>query len=484
MLHYELTKSYIDFVSSLPLKERGLVLWNSQSILSTASGYLKMKIADVDEERSIFRVAESTYLFVQLNYSFVRLLNGMQSNANPSFVETNDDVIVSQTIKDLVSKGDTILPKDELEAFLEKNYFTSWFIKLFTFLPNEYRKALSDKPDTHLEPPTSKPEVANPAPEITDASIKQNKENSNFVVRKPVVKQASLPLPSFENDDAPKKKRYFHHEVDGAEYEKAILLELQNAYEKRISRKTASNKSVEPQTLHHVRFAPKEIVIAYDDEGTCLDLLLRKTTQNGCRLSSDDWLILLANTVDNSFAQEIEDRYPEHVMYTDNPNKGKLRFAIIVKKKQKIEEEDSHAIKKVKSKVASFESSIPSGAYENVDEEVDNDWKTKPHSSAIRLVKSKVANFSPSLPVQNSCQQEELDFDIDEEGFWIDENDFSDLEEEQDREQIDSENRPYPEHWHCYLCGKKKLYSGDPAQTIRLKNGNTAYLCKKHRGKL
>lgn len=481
MLRYELTKSYIDFICSLPYKERGVILWNSQSILSMASGYLKMKVADVDEERSIFRVAENTFAFVQLNYSFVRLLGGVKSMSVPPFAESND-IIISQTVKALVSKDGAPLPKDDFEVLLENNYFTPWFIKLFASLPKKYREALGKKDiqkeanvmsgaKTTSQPFESKKE--------TDSPNKAN--DDDIAVKKPLVKQAMLPLPSYESQSAHQKKKVFKRAVDGGEYEKAILLELQKAYEKRASRKAISQKGVLSQALRHVRFASKEIVIAYDEEGTCLDLLLRKTKQNGCRLSQDDWLILLANTVEESFANEIEGRYPNHVMYTDNPNKGQLRFAIILKKKQKIDEEKPNDIKRVKTKVASFEQSMPSGAYDNIEQE---DWEPRPHSSTIKLIKSKVANFAPTLPNQATEDFDEFDSQIDDDGFWIDDDEISNEENYEDEAGKDEQEKPYPKHWHCYLCGKKKLYSGEPAETIKLGNGSIAYLCKKHRGKM
>ncbi len=483
MLHYELTKSYIDFICSLPYKERGTVLWNSQSILSMASGYLKMKVADVDEERSIFRIAENTFVFVQLNYSFVRLLGGVKSVSVPSFTENEDAIIASQTVKDLVSKDGAPLPKDDFEVLLESNYFTPWFIKLFASLPKECREALGKK-DTQKEMGIiSEAKTKSQPAENEKEPVNRNKENNDdIVVKRPPVKQAVLSLPSYQSYDLHQKKKVFKRTIDGDEYEKAILFELQKAYEKRASRKAISQKGMQPQALRHVRFAPKEIVIAYDDEGTCLDLLLRKTKQNGCRLSEEDWLILLANTVEESFANEIEERYPNHVMYTDNPNKGQLRFAIIVKKKPKIDESESSEIKRVKTKVASFEQSIPSGAYDNIDEE-DN-WDTRSRSSTIKLIKSKVANFAPTLPSQVTEDSDEFDSQIDDDGFWIDEEEIPNEEDYEEETGKDEQEKPYPKHWHCYLCGKKKLYSGEPAETIKLGNGSVAYLCKKHRGKM
>lgn len=495
MLHYELTKPYIDFVSSLPFKERGQVLWNSQAILSTASGYLRMKVADIDEERSIFRVAENTYLLVHLNYSFVRLIDGAKTKESPTFDNMDAEALISPTIKELVAKDNASFPQDELQAILEKNYFTPWFIKLFSFLPKEDRDSLSKK-EVQTEAKTkenealpAKEETKEEQPQIEKETPKSKevKAVDPLEVRKPKVKIASFPTLDFskKEENAPKAKPKAQRPVDGAEYEKAILLELQKAYESRLSKK----KTMSAPKLKHVRFAPKEIVISYDSKNSCLDLLLRRTRQNGCRLSNDNWLILLANTVDESFAREIESRYPDHVLYTDDQNKGKIDIAFIVKKNRNVAEaDDDLGIKRIKSKVASFNKEMPTGAYENIDEDEIDD---RPHSSYIRPVKSKVATFAPILPENNGNADDEFDFQIDEDGFFFDaldedinSDDYVVTEDTASEEENAKPEVAYPKHWHCYLCGKKKLYSGEPAEITKLGNGNTIYLCKKHRGKI
>ncbi len=492
MLHYELTKSYIDFVSSLPFKEKGPVLWNSQAILSTAGGYLKMKVAELDEERSVFRVAEHTYLLVQINYSFIRLIDGMKTLSNPDFKSTESEVALSPTIKELVAKSEVEPPHDELQSFLEKNYFTPWFIRLFALLSEEDRQRISEKEKQTEVVPIKESEKEEKHQSFIDvdtttASIGEIKSTPE--IRKPKVKIAFFPLPHISSGDENAKNvktaKRTMRPIDGAEYEKAILLELQKAYENRISKK----KTVNATKLKHVKFAPKEIVISYDSQNSCLDLLLRRTRQNGCRLSNDNWLILLANTVDESFARDIESRYPNHVLYTDEPNKGKLDIAFIVKKNREVSDDnDDLGIKRIKSKTASFNKEMPSGAYENIDEEEIDD---RPHSSFIRPVKSKTAVFAPVLPAINKDDDDEFDFQIDEDGFFFDSmdegtDDDEGIEalEESSSEEESANFEPYPKHWHCYLCGKKKLYSGEPAQISKLGNGNIVYLCKKHRGKM
>lgn len=497
MLHYEITNSYLSFIKSLPFQERGNALWKSQAILSNAGGYLKMKVADLSDEMSVFKIHDNTFVLVYSDFQKIVLIDGKKDSNIPQFDSKEEVPLVSKTIKELLTKDGFSLPNDDLERFLEANYFTSWFIKLLSFLPIDIRNSWMNKEAGKKETPVS---VEEQAKNSTSAQTKEaivptplKRKQEEDIIKKPITKQTILPNPVIERDSSA-PKRQIKRNVDGAEYEKAILKELQEAYAKRLEKRKqreANIKSVTPTPLKHVVFAPKEIVIPYHDEGTCLDQLIKKTRQNGCHISDKDWLILLANTVDENFAKEIEYRYPRHVMYTDNPNKGSLRLAIIVKYKDSPEEED-FGIKRVKSKQASFQKDLPSGAFENVDDE--DYWEAQEHKgdSGIRRVKSKVANFQPVISIDKAINDEDDEIQKDEDGYLMDfdadyEDDYmeDDTEfEEQDIPQEEPEKPSYPRYWHCYICGKKKSYSGEPAETVRLSSGKVVYLCKKHRGKM
>lgn len=485
MLHYELSKSYLEFLLALPFKERSAVLWQSQTILSMAGGYLKMKVFDYSDELSIFRVYENTYLLVLNNYTAIRLIDGAKSSTVPEFKQKESEIVISKTIKDLVSKDETAPMEDELTHYLKSNYFTSWFIKLLSYLPKQYRDSFAKKEvivSTSLskekleKEKLKKEEIALPKKEIESLP-------PTLAIKKPIVKQAIFQNTQIETNNK-KIQKTRKANIDGAQYEKMILLELQEAYQKRLERKKEIKQGAPFPKLKHVRFAPKETLISTNNKDDCLELLMRKTKQNGCRLSDNDWLILLTNTIDDNFAKEIESRYPNHVTYTDDPNKGELRIAFIVKIGKKIKEEIPE-IKRIKSKTANFTKEMPSGAFENVDDEDYLEAEERHGNGEIRRVKSKVAIFTPQLPETSIDEFDDFDFNLDEDGFLMDEEEPNGVHFEEDSDEIDEIASPtYPKHWHCYLCGKKKLFSGEPAETVRLANGKIVYLCAKHRGKM
>lgn len=496
MLHYEITNSYLSFIKSLPFQERGNALWKSQAILSNAGGYLKMKVADLSDELAVFKIHDNTFVLVYSDFQKIVLIDGKKDSNIPQFGNKEEAPLVSKTIKELLTKDGSALPSDDLERFLEANYFTSWFIKLLSFLPADVRNSWMDKESEKKEAASAEMQAKDIASSqtkevIVPTPIKRKQEED--IIKKPIVKQTVLPNPVIKRDSN-SPKRQTKRNIDGAEYEKAILKELQEAYAKRQEKRKQREANIKSGTsvpLKHVVFAPKEIVIPYHDEGTCLDQLIKKTRQNGCHISDKDWLILLANTVDEYFAKEIEYRYPGHVMYTDNPNKGSLRLAIIVKYKDSPEEDDL-GIKRVKSKQASFQKDLPSGAFENVDDEDYWEAQERRGDSEIRRVKSKVANFQPAISIDKTFNDEEDDIQKDEDGYLMDfdadyEDDYLENDsdfEEQATPQEAVEKPSYPHYWHCYICGKKKSYSGESAETVKLSSGKVVYLCKKHRGKM
>lgn len=444
-----------------------------------------MKVCDINDELSIFRVFENVYLLVLNNYSSIQLVAGAKDTKTPEFVEKDKQIVVSKTIKELVTKDENPLIEDELTHYLKSNYFTGWFIKLLSFIPSEYREKMTKKEQVSpmsfpLEKEKEKLEAEEKKPLVQKNDVVSNVEP---IVKKPVVKQAIF-NPPLEKETKPVIKR--KEKIDGAQYEKLILAELQEAYRKRLEKKKAVSKQEPSPKLKHVKFAPKEILIPYNKEDDCLELLLRKTRQNGCRLSSDDWLILLTNKVDEQFAEEIERHYPNHVTYTDDPDKGNLRIAFIVNLVSvNKSEEPIFGVKRIKSKTASFVKEIPSGAFENIDDEDYLEAMERKGNGEIRRVKSKVATFTPKLPENDFDDFDDFDLTLDEDGFLTEENVFEDIGFEEETENDQETKEPIlPHHWHCYLCGKKKLYSGEPAETVKLANGSTVYLCKKHRGKM
>lgn len=507
MLHYEITEPYINFIATLPFAERGNLLWKSQAILSKAGGYLKMKVKDLTNELGIYKMSDKTYALIYSDFQKIVLIDGKKSEDIPEFAKTEISPILSMSIKDAISSTGNSVPDDDLEHYLEQNYFTSWFIHFLGSIPSVYRKAISSKEEA-LATIAPKKEEVSPKEET-----KRNAPTKMYVpyepiVSKPKVKQAIFkPALVVENknsstiDKQPSSKATVTisknvqnrktNSADGEKYERLVLKELQKSYEQRLEKlkeRQKELKSAPAKKLSHVKFAPKEIVISYTNQGTCLDQLIKKTTQNGCRLSSDDWKILLANTVNEYFAKEIEYRYPNHVVYTDEPNKGNLRLAIIVKydRSEKADDDELY-VKKVKSKTAAYQKELPSGAFENIDEDDYLDALERKGDYTIRKVKSKVATFTPKIELENINDFDDFDLSLDINGFLIDESEETYVDDEEDIEEtLQEENHEpsYPKYWKCFLCGKKKSYTGEPAETVKLKDGRTVYLCKKHRGKM
>ena len=504
MLHYELSKQYLDFLLTLSNKERTTVLWKSQSIFSMANGYLKMKIKDIDEDTAIFHICDNIYLLVYSDYTKIQFLNGISSKQIPEFnnFKENENILVSKSIKELLDKDDSQIIDDDFTKYLQNNYFTTWFIKLFSFVPSDYRLSFTknnalptnNESEKKIENNLEAEAQTKPLFEV-ETKLEKDDSEKEIVLKKPINKRATFaPQLNIIDINASEKKEpkkpinkpKQKPQIDGQAYERLILRQLEEAYKKRAEKKKLLTQK--SPALNHVKFAPKEILISYTNKDSCLEKLLKKVKQNGCRLSDNDWLILLANTVDEEFAEELAYRYPEHVNYTDYPDKGILKIAFIVKLERDVsnKNDDLGQIKRVKSKSANFVSTLPSGAFENIDDEDYYEATSRPRNNTIRLVKSKVAKFEPKI-LENTNVNGFIDFDdfeYDENGFLLDNN----LDEESSFDEI-NDNVPnkakenYPKHWHCYLCGKKKLYSLEPAEIIKLDNNKTVYLCKKHKGK-
>jgi hypothetical protein len=444
MLKYALCKSYLLFLGSLDKKDKGAVLWMSQNILSHCPGYLAHRVKSLSEEESVYKVGDDIYLRVYDDYA----LRVMQSGEKGSFEHLSsfkEEPVVAVSIVALL-KEISKQYNDELTNFFTANYFTGWFAGLFDRLKLEDRDCLLHKT---IAPQIEMKKVETPL--------------------SPVIVQSATPIKPKLN--TPKK------DVDGEEYEKAILLELQKSYALRKAVRT--KEPVKP--LQHVKFAKQEIVVSYDNEDEAMGIILKRTRKFGLRLSSNNWLIILANTVEESFADCLKEEYPDHVVYSDKPNKGDLDYAIIVKVNRDKKPEEIQGIKRVKSKTASFTKEIPEGAFENIDEEEQMEEENKSKNS-FRLVKSKEASFEPQIKVENLIEDGD---DFNEDFVDLDDDDLDEKPEEKDTTNIsrDEYNEPVPKFWHCYLCGKKKVYTGEPAETITLRDGSTAYLCKKHRGK-
>lgn len=483
MLEYQLGQKYIDFVSHLPPKERGEVLWGSQSILSHCPGYLQKRIQAITPELSVFQVGKELSLLVYDDYAKRFIIDGGQLG---STYGTGDlgEAAVKESIVSLLKKDEAPFPDDDLERFLEANYFTNWFIKLLSKMPSEDRKLFEKKKPEAIKE-TVEPKKEEPKTPSTPLPPKTNTTKADIKVEPlPLTKKEEpSPLPKKEVAPTPVKKTPKKEDVDGEQYEKAILAELSLAYAKRQQAKKAIAPT--PSTpLRHVKFAALENVISYTEENECLDLLLKRTRKNGCHLSDSDWLIILANTVDENFASVIESHYRSHVVYTDEPNKGVLRYAIIVKRAQKdtLPATDQLGVKLIRSKEASFQKDMPTGAFANIENE-DDEEVSRPsfRTSEIRKVKVKTASFAPVIPEPVILENDGEDFtDFDDEQ----EPSLAEAKEGRINETSRDEEPIVPKNWHCYLCGKKKIYSGEPAETITLRNGETAFLCKKHRGKM
>lgn len=229
--------------------------------------------------------------------------------------------------------------------------------------------------------------------------------------------------------------------VDPAALERAILRSLEENYKKQIEKYSKIKKV----PLRHAILAPNEFIIKYTDLGDLFKKLERRVRRSGLKQSREGWLILLATTVPEDLFDILDSHYPGKVKYTDDPKKGKLETAIIIKKAkpEDIEEADP-GVKKVKTKTKQFEPTIR----ESLEQE------------------DELPDF--------------LKFFLDEDEEEIESSFF---EEEEETAPIEI-GPSHPKHWHCYVCGKKKLYHDEPAKTITLTNGKTAYLCKKHKNAL
>jgi hypothetical protein len=483
MLQYAIDARFIKFLSSLTQKEKGEALWLAQACLSHAPGYLRQKKAEINDDVSIYGTPDGLFILFYDDYAARVLLDGVSSpNGDYSSLSYDGarDPVASISIADIVKVRPPFHYQDELTSFLSKNYFTNWMIALLDLLSPEER-ALLLSPKKAPEKP-KEPEA--PAKEAKQPEAKPVKEQPKEEP-KPAEKHQESAKPA-EKPRQPKKN------VDGAAYERAILESLAESYRKRQEAKSKLGIQPKRKPLHHVRFADREVVISYDSEEECLRLLQKRTRKYGLRTSNTGWLIILANTVPENFADTIESYYPNHVVYTDDQNKGELEFGIIVKKNRsqpKPTDEEDLGVRKVKSKRAAFNKQMPSGAFTNIDDE-ENELNEEDysydgfagahHGSEIRRVKDKRASFTPTLPEQPEIEDEFEYFDFDE--------DLSEEEPIEENEPQESHTLPetpnYPAHWHCYLCGKKKLYTGVPARTVTLSNGKTVYLCNKHKDNL
>lgn len=465
MLEYALTEEFIKFLASLDNKEKGEMLWECQRFLSHCPGYLTHKKEDLDETTFIYSYKNEIFYKVADDFNIRTLIAGAKKGQEASLNGIEGTILIKESIVSLLKEDKGNHYQDDLAKFLKANYFTNWFTRLLDEFPSSARSLFAVKKEPVV------------APKVEPVVIEKP-------VEKPVIAPKVQTISSPVVQPVPVASKEAHHQkqdVDGLEYEKAILAELQEAYEKR----QAAKKKVATTPLHHVRFAPIEEVISYKNESECLDLLLKRTRKFSCHASENDWLIILANTVDGSFAKEIESRYPDHVVYTDEPNKGTLRIAIIVKRNRtetSLGEEEDPGVKRIHSKEANFAPTMPKGAYENIEQEDDED--ARPRSDygdySVRLVKSKEATFKPVIAPVNIEEDDGFE-DLGEGDEPVNDMNWDatpSAPNERDQEPV------VPKYWHCYLCGKRKIYSGEPAETITLRDGKIAYLCKKHRGKM
>lgn len=467
MLEYALTEEFIKFLGSLDNKEKGEMLWECQRFLSHCPGYLTHKKDDLNETSFIYSYKGEIFYKVIDDFNLRTIVAGAKKGHESSLKDVKGTIVVKESIVSLLKEDKGNHYQDELSKFLKANYFTNWFTRLLDELPKEDRSLFETKRETKAVAITPAVSAIKPAEKPVAQVVAQ-------VEPKPI---SPIQAPSI-----PKEEHHQKQDVDGAEYEQAILAELQEAYEKR----QEARKKVASAPLHHVHFAPIEEVISYKNESECLDLLLKRTRKFSCHNSENDWLIILANTVDGSFAKEIEAHYPNHVVYTDEPNKGQLRIAIIVKRNRvpPTNDEEDTGVKRMHSKEASFAPTMPKGAYENIEQ--DEDEEIRPRSDygdySVRLVKSKEASFKPVIKPINLEDDDGFE-DLEEEDEPTNDMNWDASPTASAPNQRDSEP-VVPKFWHCYLCGKRKVYTGEPAETITLRDGKIAYLCKKHRGKM
>ncbi len=448
MLQYGLSENFIKHLSRLAFNERMDILWKVQGLLSHVPGYLRLKV-DGTEEDPIYQIGEKAFVLAHDDYASRVLLDF--ASEKDSLVSS--DRCVKASIVDLLGKKELESETKETFKYALDNHFPLWFINLLNLLPNEDQKIL-----------------------MSIEEIKEDlKENNDAFAEEVVISKApEVQELTHESNDKPKKAKTF---VDGEKFEKEILRQLAKAYALR--KKTA--KAVPSKPLKHVKLAPREVIIPFSNLGECLFLAKKRTTKLGCKLNKDDWKFLLATSVDESIAYQLERRYPKHVCYTDEPNKGDLKIAFIVKPKKKEEKQDELEVKKVVSKTASFQNDLPSGAFENIDE--DDIPEYIPHSSFKPLVQKNVVHVSNEVKLEKIEEDMEEFFEEDffDSEFSFEESDIS-VSSELPSERDDGPKAPT--HWHCHLCGKKKLYSGEPAETVQLAGGKIVYLCNKHRGKM
>ncbi len=446
MLKYGLTERFIRHLSHLPFENRLNVLWKIQGLLSHVPGYLKLRVSG-SEEDPIYKIDDDHYVLAHDDYES-RILVDFASDIDS--LKNNGEYITS-TIVSLLGKKE--LDEDVKERFKDAldQHFPVWFINLLLSLPLESQNVLMSKEEI----------------KETEEEEKAEEEKEAEIIKAPAID--ILEQASKLKNIKPKS------DLEGERFEKEILRELAKSYNLR--KENAAPKASKP--LSHVRFAPREVVVSFSSLGECLFLLKKRTTKLGCKNFNSDWKILLASTVDDHIAKELGYRYPNHVCYTDDPNKGELKLALIVKPKKKEEKEDL-GIKKVASKTASFAKALPSGAFENIDE--DDVPEYFGNSDFKPFIQKNVVHVSNETKIEKIEEQME-EFALSDDFFDMDE--FPINEPETDSYLPSANDEPeIPAHWHCHLCGKKKLYSGEPAEIVELSSGKVVYLCAKHRGKM
>ncbi len=446
MLQYGLTERFARHVSRLPFTERMEVLWKVQGLLSHVPGYLKLKF-EADGEDPIYKIGDQIYVLVRDDYESRILvdLSSKRETLRPS------EESFKASIVELLSKKE--LDNETKETFKKALdvHFPIWFINLLALLPKQSQTMLmSDKEaDEHEE-------------EKTEESF--DTCEGKIAKAEPITEIKSAKMKKPKND------------LEGEKFEKEILRQLAKSYELR----KKNGKPIQNKPLRHVRFAPKEVAILFSNLGECLFLVQKRTTKLGCKIHNDDWKILLATSVDEYVARQLERRYPNHVCYTDEPDKGELKIALIVKPKKEIKATDELAVKRVASKTASFQKDLPSGAFENIDEE---DIPETFYGSVFKpMVRKNIVHISNEVKIERI--EEEMEEFFEDDFFEMDFESSISSKESTDFP-LGKDEEPFsPSHWHCHLCGKKKLYSGEPAETVKLAGGKIIYLCNKHRGKM
>ena len=451
MLHYGFSRQFINQLAKQPFEERIDILWKVQGFLSHVPGYLRKKI-DGNEEDLFFSVSDESYILMHDDFEHRVLCDYQKGPFNPTVISA-DSVYYEQPIVDLLKTRTFSEETNSLLHIAIQNHFPIWFLNLLASLPVELLKILFSAETLEvLEeiPPTPL------APAKEDAPIQSA----------PIVEQKFQILKTSKNH-----KKF---DVDGEKFEKEILKQLAKGYELR----RKEHKVTQTKPLQHVRFAKQELIVPFVNLSDCLFLLNKRTKKYGCKNFNNNWKILLALNMPEWLERELEARYPHHVCYTDEPNKGALDIAIIVKYAKEVEKPEPQ-VKRVASKTASFQQELPEGAFENIDEE---DIPEMIYDSSIKLFRPKnVTHVSNQIKIE---QVEEEMEDFFETSFLDDEFDFDLTEAEKSPIVFKEEEERAPAHWRCFLCGNKKTYNGEPAETVRLASGKIVYLCKKHRGKM